>query len=568
MQQAIANDPDGEAIAADQNISYQWQTDASGDWEDIAGAQDFRYDTASLVVPTRTRYRLQISYRDGQGYDNTRVSAASVQIVDGDRDGLLDIYHLEDLNAVRYRFDGTALATQADDAGLAHGCPAGGCFGYELTRDLDFNDPNSYASGVVNSDWTVQNFADSTDTGWQPLGEEDMEVCDPSPNSCFPATFNGNGYTLSNLQMNRKDVSDDTNVALFAGLYPDAVIRDIGLVDARIESFSSVVGDSLRVAGLVAINEGKIINSYVQGDIAVERAIVGGISARSRGEIINSYADINMRVAENRFFLNYVGGLVGRLQSGLVINSYATGNIGGGHINTAGGLVGLSSSGRIINSYASVDFDPDIQHNFHRVGGLVGLVSTSIDGGSSLILNSYASGNITSLMDVPPTDTVSIGGLVGRVGGGENTIRNSYAAGLVAPRITITEIGRQLDDYSLFRVGGLIGQAPDARDSGDVSLETENSYWDSDATRQNDSGDGEPKQTVEMQQGRGQTTDLDTVYFEWSDDDWDFGGISQYPTLKYRRCTPTPTATQSAMHAACPDVARLSRQCFAKACRI
>ena len=34
------------------------------------------------------------------------------------------------------------------------GCPAGGCEGYELTRDLDFNDPSSYASGSVDRGWS------------------------------------------------------------------------------------------------------------------------------------------------------------------------------------------------------------------------------------------------------------------------------------------------------------------------------------------------------------------------------------------------------------------------------
>ena len=438
FMQAIAADPDGEADDADQNIRYQWQYDRDGSWEDIAGARNARYDTAERNVPPLTRYRLQARYIDEQGYDNTVISQASEQIVDGDRDGLIDIYHLEGLNFVRYRLDGSAYTTGPGDAGLTGGCPGSGCFGYELNRDLDFNDSNSYASGVVNSDWTDLNFDDLSDTGWQPIGEEDLDFCDPSPNSCFTGVFDGNGYTLSNLQINRKGITNNANIALFAGVSGDnAVIRDIGLVNARIESFSPSIGSFLlKVAGLASINEARIINSYIQGRIVVERAVVGGISSWSRGEIINSYADLDIRAEQNLVFLNYVGGLVGRNDGGTIINSYAIGRIGGGHINTAGGLAGANASGRIINSYASVDFDSQTQDDaFYTVGGLVGRLIEGTNGEGALIHNSYASGAIISRINVPrdSLDSVDIGGLVGRVGRGGHTISNSYAAGLVAP---------------------------------------------------------------------------------------------------------------------------------------
>ena len=91
-----------------------------------------------------------------------------------------EIDNLEDLNAIRNSLSGN----------------------YELTRHLDFNDPDSYASGTVNTDWTVDDFADSNDTGWTPIGTD---------SSRFTGQFNGNGFTISTLQINR--------TAMYQGLF-------------------------------------------------------------------------------------------------------------------------------------------------------------------------------------------------------------------------------------------------------------------------------------------------------------------------------------------------------------
>ena len=46
-----------------------------------------------------------------------------------------------------------------------NGAPGSGLKGYELVRGLDFNDPASYASGMVNTDWTME-------SGWLPIGDK------------------------------------------------------------------------------------------------------------------------------------------------------------------------------------------------------------------------------------------------------------------------------------------------------------------------------------------------------------------------------------------------------------
>ena len=106
---------------------------------------------------------------------------------DSDGDGLIEINNLEQLDATRYDPDGDGVPLDTEDLDgdgyddfvfygtsanryaaafptTAGGpvCGGGGCTGYELSRPLDFDDPDSYASEQVNTDWTRGG-------GWTPI---------------------------------------------------------------------------------------------------------------------------------------------------------------------------------------------------------------------------------------------------------------------------------------------------------------------------------------------------------------------------------------------------------------
>jgi len=101
-----------------------------------------------------------------------------------------------------------------------------------------------------------------------------------------------------------------------------------------------------------------------------------------------------------------LGGLVG-INDGIVEDSYASGNVSGGH--WISGLVGRND-GIVKNSYATGDVSGD-----GRVGALVGR-------NDGIVKNSYATGNVSS-------NGSNIGGLVGRNWG---TVENSYATGNIS----------------------------------------------------------------------------------------------------------------------------------------
>ena len=364
--------------------------------------------------------------------------------VDRDDDGLIEIDNLESLNAMRYQPDGTGYRESETAPKVTAGCPNNGCIGYELTRDLYFNGAGS--------------------SGWQPIGV--------SLFNAFTGKFEGNGFTISNIRIDRGDTSQ---IGLFGYTGSGAEITNVGLLNVNITGTSNV-------GSLVGWNRGTIMNSYSTGDVSGDVRVGGLVGDNQDGTITNSYStgDVSGDVR--------VGGLVGDNQDGAITNSYATGGVSGNNI--LGGLVGDNQEGTIINSYATGDVSGDGSN----VGGLVG------DNQDGTITSSYATGGVSG--------NNILGGLVGD--NQEGRIINSYATGNVLSN------GQE--------AGGLVGDNQD----GTITK----SYWDVNTSGIHTSAGGTSKTSVELKAERAQDTDPDKSYHEWSTTNWDFGTSSQYPILK------------------------------------
>ena len=355
------DDPDGMPPADE--LSYQWQQQINDEWHSIA-----RVNAESYTIPTgttdTTRYRVKVSYTDGQDYPGTVLSEeVTYRDIDQDNDGLIEISTLEELDAIRNNLAGTSYKT--DEEEITAGCPADGCKGYELEKDLDFQDAASYRDGNVNEEWTM-----SGRRGWQPIGNR---------SNSFSSTFKGNGYTISNLMINR----NRSFIGLFAMINSSALIDGIDLYKVNIRgndyvgalvgknaggtirnssvsgdnnTTSTVVGTQKKVGGLVGINgdndntKGKVINSFadvhvigVRPDSGDNGSSVGGLIGINEGIISNSYAAGNVSGNED------IGGLVGQNTGDEITNSYATGTTTG--TSYVGGLVGLNFNGNIMHSY-------------------------------------------------------------------------------------------------------------------------------------------------------------------------------------------------------------------------
>ena len=207
------------------------------------------------------------------------------------------------------------------------------CTGYELLADLDFDTTGD------------DDVADAPYANWVPIGT------DATP---FSTTFQGNGYSLSNLSVNA------TSTVVTVGLFGTAsgAISAVGLPNA------SVAGarDNLAIgtlAGTLA-SAGTVTSGWATGSVTSSSAgsavkHVGGLVGYNAGAVRASYAGVTVTAA-NTAATVHAGGLAGYLFGGTVTASYATGAVAGGATNAShtGGLAGrMYGSASITASYAT-----------------------------------------------------------------------------------------------------------------------------------------------------------------------------------------------------------------------
>ena len=474
--------------------------------------------------------------------------------IDDDGDGLIEIYHLEDVDAIRYQLDGSGYRASADAVLNTLGCPSLGCVGYELVGNLNFDDASSYRSGVRNDSWRTPGGAfGGNPRGWPPIGGA-------PGGDVFNATFNGNGYVISRLTVNRRSSGGRVNVGLFSEIGENGKVENLGLSNVEIKGFSGnkSVGS---IAGMVR-RGGVVRNSYVTANAATYEirttvGTVGGLVGINEGYILNSYAKATVSIQTFGGPISAkgdvtIGGLVGRNRNGGRVHSSYYAGAGYtifGHCNV-GGLVGSQDSGaegmasEIRNSYVHVDADVQLREvscaNANpSVGGLVG---THISG-RSIIANSYANGRAYVLAAFSGDVQVTVAGL------GDITVPRCNQSTTPEGFVTSSD-----GDYQI-NIAGLLNYDPDS----DAS--PTNSYW-----RGNPyicSSDGSTfrysvTQTALIADRRraarltaptapsasancsiatntatAGNTRLCTTYQDWDGNDWDFGNNNQFALLKY-----------------------------------
>ena len=277
--------------------------------------------------------------------------------------------------------------------------------------------------------------------------------------NAFTGSLNGQNHTISNLHINRPEISNGQEIGLFGEIAASARIENVGLINVDITALDNV-------GGLVGVNVGGIIsNAYVTGNIRASDA-VGGIVGWNSGKIIYCHAtgvvtggsgsgglvgwnfgDIdNSYAAVDIYGVEWIGGLVG-VNYETISKCYSTGTVNGdlSRSSGVGGFVGCNQR-TISQSYST-----GIVNGFNEVGGFVGLFEGGYPGG--LIADCYSTGTVNG--------NDSVGGLVGHVDyHNMNTISHCYAISSV-------------NGHS--NVGGLVGC-----DSGSSNTYTAN-FWLKDA---------------------------------------------------------------------------------------
>ena len=375
--------------------------------------------------------------------------------------------------------------------------------------------------------------------GWIPIG---------NTTAPFSGKFQGNGYTISRLFIDNRDLWE---VGLFG--VNSGEIRQVGLTEVQV---SGAVADKY-IGGLAGSNNrGAVYASYVTGQVTAEGnnpAVGGLVGYNNRGAVYSSYADAAVNTAG---YKARIGGLVGENNRGTIAQSYARGAVSvANRASGAGGLVGYNNRGVILTSSASGDVSGVRAGESFRMGGLLG---KSIYG---LIAESYASGAVSGeggavvagglagsvdwailracyasgAVSTTGTDQATVGGLVGAYrgrGGGDGFIEACYARGPVAHAAPAGAGGG---------AGGLIGvfsggENAASNSSGGASI-VRNSYWDTATSGQATSAAGTGKTSAELTE----PGDYAGIYRDWNlhldadgivDFPWHFGAADEYPELR------------------------------------
>lgn len=270
--------------------------------------------------------------------------------------------------------------------------------------------------------------------------------------SALTGTLAGLGHAIEHLRVDTTVPNaylQFENAGLIGSFGDDpstSVLRDLRLVDARIDG-------GLSVGGLAVLNYGLIDNVGVSGRFTGTQP-VGSVAAYNIGTVSNAHADVQVQALAGG---TDVGGLVGA-NYGLINQSTVRGTIAASGIDlddggltasdNIGGLAG-TNYGVITDAQAAVDIQV---HNSWFVGGLVGR-NYAFDTDHGVISQSSASGSVTAEW----TNTLNMGqgygGLVGGNSGG--TIRDSSDSGAVTVTATVETAPGVPSPIQW--VGGLVG---------------------------------------------------------------------------------------------------------------
>ena len=233
---------------------------------------------------------------------------------------------------------------------------------------------------------------------WNPIGTEDGTT------AVFQGTFDGRGYTISNLTANANVTSGEGNYGLFSALGSQAVVKNLNVVGAQISVTGSESADKIR-AGVIAGFTTKVAsaghaNIGVRIDSCSATGSVSAISANDKltyaggiagtGDIgtaiTNCWTDVNVsavvQAVSNKNSM--AGGIIGNSGNYAVIANCATfgdvyaaspssTNYGG----MAGGIVGMMA-GKQYNAYATGDMTVGNGGSAHTwVGALDGQITSS-----------------------------------------------------------------------------------------------------------------------------------------------------------------------------------------------
>jgi len=226
--------------------------------------------------------------------------------------------------------------------------------------------------------YKLMNDIDLTGVNWQPIMN-------------FKGVFDGNGFTISNLNIVKTYEDTETYVGLFGNVQYSVIsnfnLSNINIIvntkSAASYSYSMYVGALAGQINYYSRIKNVNVNGYVSGtNLTSGSTYIGGILGQSYPYVsILESSFVGELYSSGSYYSTYAGGITAYLEGrSEIINSFTNITLSGyGYM--VGGLVGTAYSSYIYNSYSNGYITNTIGSNG---GGLLGY------GGSNTIKNSFA----------------------------------------------------------------------------------------------------------------------------------------------------------------------------------
>ena len=212
------------------------------------------------------------------------------------------------------------------------------------------------AQGNPSLNCTLTHDIDLSGTEWEPVGDR---------NNVYTGTFDGNGHTIRNMAITKENLSFGDDCGMFGRVGTNATIQDLTLEDVRLD----VDADDVSIGALAGSNQGIISNCRVSGNISVtnnKMGFVGGVVGRMESGVIQ-YCHSSASIQGGNS--DYVGGVLGGefLTKTVIKGCSFSGSVTGG--NTVGGIAGYC---RFFNDMIGCYSVGELSSAVYNTGGITG----------------------------------------------------------------------------------------------------------------------------------------------------------------------------------------------------
>lgn len=228
-----------------------------------------------------------------------------------------------------------------------------------------------------------------------------------TPISNFNGVFDGNFYTISNVEISDQTLLEgQTSVGFFGSITSSAVVKNLVLANIKINTSNAKV-----VGAVVGTSEGVVQTCLASGAIEIESfdnlttlgGVVGLVQRSLAAESVMPKIDRcgfegQIILPQGEVTSTMAGGIVGKLENAQLSESYfrAVGQGVQNNNTNFGGLAGLIAAGdaKIYDCYAFFATSEVTATNFEKVGGLVAKnLETSTSKIQKRVLGNYFGGN-------------------------------------------------------------------------------------------------------------------------------------------------------------------------------